>query len=194
MKLSSARLAYLRAFVVLLAASLLGSVVDLRQAVGQNTHPEIPSAKWEEDIYEAVIRIQMERWYQGYDKQVREAKEKWEVDSANEMNFQVFLVSINGKDPSGEFLGRFKDIPRLVERGSLGSFVKEPFPGWLHYKKDGRRAINFDAEGIKWKSDSTVEVGGGHYCGGLCAATYVFRLQLLNGKWIVKESELKVIS
>jgi hypothetical protein len=188
------RHACFRIVVVFLATSIPGAIVDMRQELAQNRPTEIPNSNREDDIYEAVIRSQMERWYQGYDKQEREAKEKWEKDSAKEMNFEVFLVSINGKDPSDEFLGRFKDLPRLVKPGSLGYFVKNPFPGWLHYKKDGRRAINFNAEGITWKSDSAAEVGGGYYCGGLCGAVYVFRLQFINGKWTVKETEKKLIS
>ena len=191
---SLGRPAYLRIVVVFLATSILGAIVDMRQVLAQNKPTEITNSKREEDIYEAVIRSQMERWYQGYEKQEREAKEKWEKDSAKKMNFKVFLVTINGKDPSDEFLGRFKDLPRLVKQGSLGYFVKEPFPGWLHYKKDGRRAINFNAEGITWKSDTAVEVGGGYYCGGLCGAVYLFRLQCINGRWTVKETETRAIS
>ena len=136
----------------------------------------------------------MERWYRGYDKAEREAKEEWEKKSAKEMNFKVFLVSVNGEDPSDEFLKRFRDVPRVIKKASSGYFKKEPFPGWLHEKESDRRAIEFKVGSITWRSDSFVEVGGGYYCGGLCAALYVFRLQLTNGKWAVKEAELKTIS
>ena len=110
------------------------------------------------------------------------------------MNFQIFLISIDNKDPTEEFLKRFKNIPRQVTSGSAGYLKKEPFPGWLHDKTTGQKAIRFNAGAISWKSRSSVEVNAEYYCGGLCAAGYIFRLQFEKGQWIVREVQQKWIS
>jgi hypothetical protein len=89
---------------------------------------------------------------------------------------------------------RFKGIPRQIKPASQGYFEKEPFPGWLHDKDSGERAIEFHVSSVIWKSDSLVEAKGGYYCGGLCAVMYVFKLEMQKGKWVVIQASLKVIS
>jgi|ERR1700737_3464485 hypothetical protein len=56
-------------------------------------------AAQENEICVEVIRSEMKSWYRNADKEQREAKDQREKDSAKEMNFKVFLVSVNGKDP-----------------------------------------------------------------------------------------------
>jgi hypothetical protein len=71
---------------------------------GFQTRNDPPRAEQAENVYAAVRRSRMKRWCRGSDKAERESKEKWEKESAKEMNFKVFLVSVSDKDPSDEFL------------------------------------------------------------------------------------------
>src|SRR5579872_2476598 len=67
----------------------------------------------EEDVYALVIRSQMEQWIADGDKSIAEAKDAREKAIARQLNFQVFFVSVNGRDPSDSFMHRFADLPKI---------------------------------------------------------------------------------
>ncbi len=194
MTCKSLRTVFHRLAVIIGVATLLSAGEFASFTFAQGSPAKSLRTEQEENIREAVIRIQMERWYHAYDEQEHKAKEQWERDHARKMNFRVFLVSVNGKDPSAEFLARFKSIPRQIKKGSLGYFEKEPSPGWLHDRESHRRAIEFNVGTITWRSEYSAEIDGGYYCGGLCAARYLFKVQWVGNSWVVKETELKMIS
>jgi hypothetical protein len=148
----------------------------------------------EDKINEAVLRAQMVSWYRSADEEDREAAKDRGANGPHDMNYRTFLISVNSQDPSEEFIRKFKNIPRTIKPASKGHYVKEPFPGWLRDTDTNDRVVQFYVGQIDWKSGSEVEVGGGYYCGGLCAAHYVFKLKKAANKWIVASSELKVIS
>ncbi len=58
----------------------------------------------EQDIYALVIRSQMEQWIRDGDKNEAEAKSASDKAIAKKLNFAVFFVSIDGEDPSDEFM------------------------------------------------------------------------------------------
>ena len=68
----------------------------------------------EQDILAAVIRHQMVEWINTGDKNQAEAKTKSERDIAKRLNYTTFFISLDGKDPSDEFINRFRDIPRSI--------------------------------------------------------------------------------
>jgi hypothetical protein len=148
----------------------------------------------EDNIHETVLRAQMVNWYRSADEEDRETAKDRGVNGPHDMNYGTFLISVNGQDPSEEFIRKFKNIPRRIKPASKGQFVKEPFPGWLRDTDTTDRVVQFYVGRIDWKSASEVEVGGGYYCGGLCAAHYVFKLKKSASKWIVASSELKGIA
>jgi len=155
--------------------------------------PKIRTAE-EDNIREGVLRFQMVSWYRGADEEDRKAAKDRGANGPHDMNYKTFLVSIGEKDPTDDFLCRFKDIPRRIKPASKEKFEKEPFPGWLHDRDTNDRVVEFYVGQIDWKSESQAEASGGYYCGGLCGALYVFKLKKTAGKWIVTTSELKAIS
>ena len=106
------------------------------------------------------------------------------------MNYSTFLISVNGQDPSEEFIRKFKNIPRKIKPASKGRFAQN----WLRDTDTNDRVVQFYVGQIDWKSRSEVEVGGGYYCGVSCAAHYVFKLKGSANKWVVASSELKIMS
>jgi hypothetical protein len=71
-----------------------------------------------QDIYAAVIRHQMEEWVKSGEKNEAEAKTEEDKSVAQRLNFEIFFVSVEGKDPSDDFINRLSDIPRTIEKAS----------------------------------------------------------------------------
>jgi hypothetical protein len=157
------------------------------------TDPKQRTAE-EDNIREAALRFQMVNWYHSADEQDRKDEEETGVSSQNDLNYRTFLISVDRHDPSNELLWRFKDIPRKIKPASKGKFVKELFPGWLCDVHTNERVISFGVGPIHWVSANQVEVEGGYYCGGLCAAGLTFQLSRVDGKWVVKRQSMKWIS
>jgi hypothetical protein len=146
----------------------------------------------EQDIYAAVIRHQMEEWVKNGEKSVDEAKDEDRQSIAKRINSKIFFVSIAGKDPSDDFINRFHDIPRTIEKASSEEPNKGPHSPVD--KSTHRTGIIFSADTIRWLGEDSAELEGGYYCGGLCAAGITFEVKRENGKWSVKGSHLKWIS
>jgi hypothetical protein len=146
----------------------------------------------EQDIYAAVIRHQMQNWVSRGDKSEAETKTTSDRSIAKRLNFKIFFVSINGKDPSDEFINRFQDIPRSIRKLSSvehSKTARTPLDKTTHLT-----GIIFDVEKLRWLDRDSAEVNGGYYCGGLCAAGITFTVRRENGKWVVKSSQMNWIS
>ena len=165
---------------------LLGSV-----GFGQN----VPSDKvaQEQDIREAVLRKEMGDWIRDAEKGEKEAKNPNEKGVAAMLNFDVFFISIDGKDPSNEFMRRFSDVPRVMKKVSQSKIRKNVIAPVVD-KKTGQRGIIFSADEIDWLDKDTVEVGGGYQCAGLCSSGVRYGLKRENGKWIVKGAKTLFMS
>jgi hypothetical protein len=87
-------------------------------ATCQEISPASQRSTYEQDIREAVIRKQMEDWIKSGDKNEAEAKDNDEKAITKMLNFRIFFVSVDGEDPSDEFLARFKDVHRVVKKVS----------------------------------------------------------------------------
>ena len=88
----------------------------------------------EQSIYAAVIRYQMENWVKGEEKSAAEAKTHSERSVAEGLNFKIFFVSLNGKDPSDEFINRFRDIPRSIRKVSSTEHSKSDLRPWTRLR------------------------------------------------------------
>jgi hypothetical protein len=139
----------------------------------------------ETQIREAVIRFQMEDWWQSMDKYSGQARKDWEKETAKELNYKVYFIRINGKDPSDQFLNRFSNIPRVVKKASEAQMKASGSAGVLD-RQTHETGIIFSANAIRWLGSDSVEVDGGYYCGGRCASARTFAVQLKTGKWTAK--------
>jgi hypothetical protein len=147
----------------------------------------------EDDIREIVLRRQMTEWAHEGDKSQQEAKSESEKQIANDLNFAVFFISVEEKDPSESFLKRFSDIPRKVKPVS-GSKIAEEVRRPVVDKENGRRAIIFYVDKIKWLGKSSAQVDAGYHCDGLCAVGITYKLKLSDGKWTIVSERMNWIS
>lgn len=177
--------------VFCVTAVMLLSISIVAQSKTQNDIQPATRGRQEDDIREAVIRYQMEGWMRDGDKNEKEAKDARDKLIAKQLNSRIFFVSVNGKDPSDEFLKRFQNIPRAIKKQSR---VKPGLNRWVTDKDTNRNGIVFRADGIRWINESEVEVEGGYHCGSLCAAGDVFSLRLESGRWNVVQVRGKWIS
>ena len=127
-------------------------------------------AKDEQDIREVVIRKQIEDWIKGGDKAEPEAKDRTEKAVAKMLNFKIFFISINEKDPSTDFMSKFHDIPRVIKKVSDSEISKAQRMAVVD-KSSHQRGIRFSADEIRWLGPDSVEVEGGYHCDGLCGAS-----------------------
>ena len=146
-----------------------------------------------QDIREAVIRKQMEDWIRNGDKDEADAKDKDEKAIAKMLNFKFFFVSVNERDPTDEFVGRFKGIPRVIKKLSACEISKAQRMPVID-KSSHERGIIFSADRIHWLSKDSAEVEGGYHCDGLCGAGIKFHVTRENGRWVVKSSKMQWIS
>lgn len=140
-----------------------------------------------------IIRKQMEDWIKNADKDEADAKDEDDKAIARRLNFKVFFVSIEGKDPSDDVLARFKDIPRVTKKASeseIGEVQRMPVVD----KSSGERGIRFWADKVRWRGKDSADVEGGYHCDGLCGAGIRFRVKRKNGKWVVTSSKMEWIS
>ena len=145
----------------------------------------------EETIREAMVRYQMQGWIEGGRQSEKRAKTAAEKAVAREMNFKVFFVSINGKDPTNAFINRLRDLPRVIKKVSSSRADKE-FD--VVDKATGQRGIIFRANQIRWLNKESVELDGGYVCGGRCGIWATYKLNRNNGKWAVAAEMVHRIS
>ena len=132
----------------------------------------------EEDIREAVIRTQIHEW----DKIIESPEVK-----TGKANQEIFFISINHKDPTDEFVRRFKDIPRIVKKLSSSKIVGRSLA--VVDRATGQPGRILSADRIHWLSNESVTVEGGYHCGGVCGGQITFTLQKQNNKWVVISSQ-----
>ena len=137
------------------------------QMVGSKTEQE-------DDIREAVFRHQF-----GHNASAIRKKAK---------AYYLALGSVlNKRDPSSEFMQRFKGHKPSVERASL---VEERY-GRITGIRGG---LIFYIEEIRWINENEVEVSGGYYEGTLSSSGNKYQVVRKNGKWAVKKDTMKWIS
>jgi hypothetical protein len=91
-------------------------------------------------------------------------------------------ISIEGKDPTDEFMARLADLNPVVKR------VSEAEPllrGWVD-RSTGEHGVMLSVSSIKWSFGDRVEVDGGFYCGHLCGSGGVYEVMKSRGHWKVE--------
>lgn len=147
----------------------------------------------EDDIREAVLRYQMLTWSEEGNKAVKEATNQNEKAVAEALNFVVLFISVDSKDPSDEFIKRFQNFPRRVEKCSRSEVDKQQMNAVVD-KTTRDRGIVFRVEMIKWLGANSAEVDGGYFCSGLCASGQTFKVHRKQGVWTVTGSKMHWIS
>lgn len=103
---------------------------------------------------------------------------------------KVYFLSFGkDKEPSDEFITRFKDHKPPVKKRSQSMGQAEVID-----KETGERGLIFRAVSIKVIDANTVEVGGGYYEAGLSASGNVYTVERNDGKWIVTKDQMLWIS
>jgi hypothetical protein len=146
---------------------LLLSFLPLQLAVGQSPNDVVKKSEREDQVREALIYY-LARGWTGNDR--------------------VFFVSIEGRDPSDEFLLRLKKLKNPIKKVSESKDVPEE-KGFFSHVKDkatDRPGVVFSVGKIVWVSKNRAEVEGSYRCGSLCGGGSRYRIKYeLQKKWTV---------
>jgi len=118
----------------------------------------------EQEIYETIFQYRLER--EGFKG--------------------TLFLSINGKDPSDEFMRRFSRISRSLKKVS-GSHYSA---GFLLDRSTNKIGVELFINNLTWTWPNTADVRGGRYCGGRCLDSGIYRLRKQNGRWAVEEYQI----
>lgn len=126
--------------------------------------PPPPRSEAEPDILEAAFRYQFEH-----------------NESALRQNARRYCLTLGRKEPSAEFLRRFRENqPPVVAAGGCD--------------RGSGKDLFFRAEIVEWENDSTAIVKGGYYEGNLSSSQEELRVVWEDGQWVVKDKRLEMIS
>ena len=114
------------------------------------------------DICEAVFRYQFEH-----------------NASGSQQEAKSYFLEVFKKDPSIEFLARFKDITHPVKKGS--EFMEG-------------EGLKFKVVSIQLIEKNKVQVYGGYYEGSLSSSGNIYTVVRKNEIWIVEKDEMQWIS
>lgn len=111
--------------------------------------------------------------------------------SAGQKNVEYFFIRIKDADPSEELLSRFAEYEPKVRSISESILAKDKS---IIHKSTGSRGIVFWVQSIKWVTEEKVVVPWGYYEGSLSASGNEAILEYKEGKWVVREDRLLIIS
>ena len=126
---------------------------------------------------------------------VREAVFNYQIElttSHLQQKDVVFFLSVDqGNDPSdvliAGFAGRRPPVKKVSE--SVSKKYESIFD-----KETGEKGIVFSVASVAWINETEAEVEGGNYSAPLSASGHVYKVQFENGKWVVKDDNMKWIS
>lgn len=149
---------------LLLSFSLLALCLP---AYSRTTSNKPTRAEQEDEIREAVVRYLALGW-SGHDR--------------------VFFISIEGRDPSDQFLSRLKGLAPQVKKASDSKDVKQEnsFFSDVRDKVNDKAGVVFSVETIVWTQEYAAEVPGSYRCGILCGGGSKFRVTRKGHKWVVE--------
>ena len=116
---------------------------------------------------------------------IREAVFRYQLVSKGGSNA---YLSLNGKDPTDAFIGRFADLGLPLGKVSQ-TMVTNPFLSVVD-SKTGVGGVIYHVDSIKWISDREVEVVGGSHSGGMSANEFTYTVKWRSGKWTVTKAIL----
>ena len=113
--------------------------------------------------------------------------------SGLQQHAQVYFLSVidpatrKRRDSPVEFMARFAtNTPRVADASAANSSV----PTGVQDKQTGERGLIFHLGGIRWISDTEVEVDGGYFEASESAAGSTYFLTKKDGRWIVEREEM----
>jgi hypothetical protein len=178
----------------LIFAAVLGCGSVLLGFVAGNIFPE---QTWivltsVEERYGSIVSL-MTPIPTGSDRKLQEAAihdavfQDW-IES-HKVKCPVFL-RVDGKDPNDDFMARFANSERAVNKASEAYFDHSTLRGPLD-RSTGRRGILLSASSIKWLFGDRIEVNFSENCGLLCGRGDVYQLVKQHGRWTVEGSKLR---
>jgi hypothetical protein len=150
------------ALSLVLCATGLGQTNQRGTPTPQEKPQQRPSSI---DIYEAVVRYQINSW---------------------ELAADSYCVKVNGKDAARDLLERLQP---LRVKGASG--CREKAHAQVVDKKTGKISVIFDLGEIHWFQRSDAEVDGGYVCGTLCSAAGTYHIAWEGSRWIVTKFEIR---
>ena len=139
-------------------------------------------------------------WRKAREDDIREAIFRYQLRSDHgvpQSEPSVFFISVEGKDPSDDFLRRFTDNDPPVRKWSR-SRISRKRAGfswmWVEDRETGEPGLIYTVGSIGWLSDSAVLVQGEYYAGGRAGAGYEYRVAYEDKHWVVKQATEKWIS
>ncbi len=129
------------------------------------------------NIYEALFRYMFDNNPSGYTSRTSSKK-------------VVFMIEINGFDSDDDLIKRFNGHRPVVKDSTSMDSSK----GYLVDVESGKPAVYFHAGGIRYISDTEIEVDGGYYMNGTAASGNTYRLKQKRGKWVVVSDIMHWIS
>jgi hypothetical protein len=122
---------------------------------------------------------------------VREAVYRYQIETW-ELAAHQYCLSINGKAPSKEFLGRFRPLPVVAESRCKR---KKTLAGEIVVDKaSGKPSVLLETGKLTWISDSEVELEGSYDCATLCWASGIYHATLEDGRWVIKSFKIRIQS
>lgn len=119
-------------------------------------------------------------------RDVWETVYRYQIKSVGDPNFyKVFFLSLQGRDPSDEFMKRFVENKLPVRKKSDSRYGKGK---GLVDKETGGEGTLFQISSFKWVSDTEVEIKGGWYVSPIGAEFRTYTVKKENGKWVVTKS------
>jgi hypothetical protein len=135
-------------------------------ALSQEASPASTHAERENEIREALVRYLAADWSQ---------------------SDYVFFISIEGNDPSNQFLLRLKGFTNPIKKVSESKDVREEKSLFSHVrdKATDTPGIVFSVGRIVWLSRNAAEVPGSYRCGSICGGGSTYRVKREGRKWVI---------
>ncbi len=143
-----------------------------------------------------ALGMASDRTRQIQEDEIRETVFRYQFDhnaSGQQKRAKAYFLSICDKDrdPSDEFMKRFAGYKPPVRKASA---CRTNATNGVVDKRTGEQGLLFRVTGIKWISDTEVQVGGGYYEAGLSASGNTYTVKKANRKWKVTADMMHWIS
>lgn len=109
---------------------------------------------------------------------------------ANNLRGPVYL-SLDGKDPSNEFMARFTNLNSGVKR--LSEAEQYPLRGYVD-RSTGERGVMLSVLSVKWSFWDRVQVAGGLHYGSLGGSGGIYEVVKSRGHWKVESYRKQWVS
>ena len=131
--------------------------------------PKINRIKAQDDIRETIFRYQFAQFQHS--------------------SARVYFLTIEGQDPSDDFMQRFADSKSFVKKGSEARQAPHAV-----VSSTGERGVVCDVGPVRWLDDKSAEVIGSYQVGNQSAAHFTLTLKCEKEKWKVTGKKFSGVS